>query len=116
MIVQIIKLLWNGNKFNYGIHFIKYKFYTSKFGWFIYKISIIEQFEDNIFEMKEYWDIFRTLRNSGFANVEYIYDFFVIIHDENKIIEILNKIFFKNIFTKIIKKNEYDWTYWKYKK
>ena len=105
MIVEIIKLLWNGKKFNYGIHLNKYKNIILQNLVDLYKKpASIEKFEANLFEMKEFGDVFRTLKYSGFVNVEYIYDFFVILHDEKKITEILNKIFFKNIVRKIIKK------------
>ena len=105
MIIKIMKLLWDGEKFDYGKHLIEFKNIILKNLSNLYqKPWEIGEFEKNFSNIDKYGFVFKILKDYKLPNVEYILNFFEILLNESKVNDILNKIFYNLLYKKIIKK------------
>ena len=102
MIIKIMKLLWDGEKFEYRKHLIEFKNIILKNLSNLYQKPLeIGEFEKNFSNIEKYGLVFKILRDSKLPNVEYILNFFEILLNESKVNDILNEIFY-NLLSKII--------------
>ena len=98
MVVKIVKLLFDDQTLNFGKYLDPYKKEIIAHLKDCYKSGLkIQNFENFLNTIENYGDIFKCLSNEKIANVEYIYDFFIILTKENEIKKTINKYF--EIFT-----------------
>ena len=104
MIVKLIMLLYDSedNKLNFGEYLNSYKNEILKLILDCFKrLTLPITLENYLSSLKDYGLVFNLCKNSGFTNVEYIYDFFTMFRYESKVKEIINKIFVKKIILRI---------------
>jgi len=73
MIIKIMKLLWDGEKFEYRKYLIEFKNIILKNLSNLYQKPLeIGEFEKNFSNIEKYGLVFKILRDSKLPNVEYI--------------------------------------------